>query len=599
MFRTNLSLIFFFITSFGFSQVSRVDTAILGRAGSTYISEQEFLNRFELTPGLYRHRTSQLDAEKLYFLYSMVAEKILAQEAMKYDLDRDTLFQQAMFHISAMLARDELYRREIQNKITISPAERREGIRRALDQRIISYIFFSSADDAAFVLSRLKNPAEFDRMQIDSSMHAMRDTASIVWGDADTAIENAAYRLKPGEISPVVRAGDGFYILKLIRSAPNQFYENMQSTVLAERVLKSLRLRKEHVRADEYLAQFMREKTGYSPPRAFRDFALSCVKALKRNPGDTLITETVYRQLLADCKDILQDTLIIAGSRSWSVREALDKLYEKGMYFVMNDSGFVMHRLYDEFHDWVRLELLEQEAIREGLDRSSAVQQQLEPWRDELLAYEFRNYMNKHVAISDEEVLKYFHSTDTGFALPQVRILALHTVSLEKMKDALAMLSEGHTLQDVVTRYGDGVGGDTSFFPISERPPLGELAWAMSPGQRYGPVQDSTGFSFFELLEKRNVSVRSDSLLRARLTEARSELLRMKRKRKTDLFLAQEANRLGIAVYEDRLTRLTVTTTPMLAYRLLGFGGRMFAAPFVDKQYDWVGINPPDQPVVP
>jgi len=599
MFRTIATLIACLVPALLFSQIAPADTAILARVGKAAISEQEFLNRFELTPGLYRHRPSQLDAEKLYFLYSMVAEKLLAQEALRYDLDRDSLFQKALFHLGAMLARDELYRREVQNKVSITPLERREGIRRALDQRIISYVFFPSKEDAEFVRNRLHLAADFDRLKLDSSMQSIRDTASIVWGDADTAIENATYRLRVGEISPVVHAGDGFYILKLVRSTPNTFYENMQPEVLSERVLKSIRLRKEHTRADEFLAEFMKHKTGYSPPRVFRSFAYACIDVLKRNPKDTLISETIYRQILASCKDILQDTLIVAESRSWNVHDALDRLYEKGFFFSSTDSGSVMHRLYDEFHDWVRLELLEQQAVREGLDRSAEVQQQLQPWRDQLLAFSFRNYMNNHVTVSDEDVLKYVRSTDTGFVLPQVRILTLHTQSLDDMKTALAMVAEGHSLRDAIVRYAGGNGGDTNFFPISERPPLGEIAWTLEPGQQYGPLQDSSGFVFFELLQKRNVSVTSDSLLKARLTESRSELLRMRRKRRMDLFLAQEADRLGVSLYDDRLTHLKVTAIPMLAYRLLGFGGRMFAVPFVDKQYDWVGVNPPDQQILP
>ena len=54
---------------------------VVARAGNAFISEREFQERFELTPGLYRHRKAQLEQEKLTFLYSMIAEKLLAQEA--------------------------------------------------------------------------------------------------------------------------------------------------------------------------------------------------------------------------------------------------------------------------------------------------------------------------------------------------------------------------------------------------------------------------------------------------------------------------------------------------------------------------------------
>jgi hypothetical protein len=32
----------------------------------------------------------------------------------------------------------------------------------------------------------------------------------------------------------------------------------------------------------------------------------------------------------------------------------------------------------------------------------------------------------------------------------------------------------------------------------------------------------------------------------------------------------------------------------MMTYRILGFGGRMFAAPFVSRQVDWINIENPE-----
>ena len=42
-----------------------------------------------------------------------------------------------------------------------------------------------------------------------------------------------------------------------------------------------------------------------------------------------------------------------------------------------------------------------------------------------------------------------------------------------------------------------------------------------------------------------------------------------------------------------------VTPLPMLAYRLLGFGGRMFDVPFVQPQTDWLNEEPPKEVILP
>jgi hypothetical protein len=44
---------------------------------------------------------------------------------------------------------------------------------------------------------------------------------------------------------------------------------------------------------------------------------------------------------------------------------------------------------------------------------------------------------------------------------------------------------------------------------------------------------------------------------------------------------------------------LDVTTIPMMTYRILGFGGRMLAVPFVVPELDWLDVNEPDQRIQP
>jgi hypothetical protein len=83
------------------------------------------------------------------------------------------------------------------------------------------------------------------------------------------------------------------------------------------------------------------------------------------------------------------------------------------------------------------------------------------------------------------------------------------------------------------------------------------------------------------------------------VTAAAAELLRMKQRRLVTMFLSQSANRRGFDLYQDRLARLSVSPVPMLAFRFLGFGGRMFAVPFVDPQLDWLNVEPPEEILLP
>ena len=61
---------------FGNAQTSGNEHSAIARAGAMYISEQEFLERYELLPWQYRNRANNVEESKLVFLYSLVAEKL-------------------------------------------------------------------------------------------------------------------------------------------------------------------------------------------------------------------------------------------------------------------------------------------------------------------------------------------------------------------------------------------------------------------------------------------------------------------------------------------------------------------------------------------
>jgi len=578
----------------------------LGKAGDAFISEREFLERFELTPGLYRHRKPQLEEEKEAFLYSMIAERLLAQEALSRKLDQDTVFQQWMLEITKMVSRDELYREEVREKVAVSNKDIAEGSKRALKQLLLRYIFFTREEDALFVRGQIKNGGDFEAISIDSSMNALRDTATVIWGDADTTIEEAAYRLSVGEVSPVINAGGGWYIIKLAYSNTNEYYSIMQPQVLSERVAIRIRARRERKRVAEFSKGLLAGTNGYSSPEAFKKFSegLSSVFARHITGERSAVTENMVSELSDSLAGELNDTLIVAGSRIWKVREVIYALYMKGFEIKAGQLAGLNKKLYNEFRGWVEQELLSQEALRRGLDRLPEVEKILEPWRQQNLAVMMRRYINRSITVSEGEIYAHLKSADTSFTIPQVNIRLLRTLSTEDMRGAVLELESGAPFQKVAEKWSADPesrkrGCETGFFPVTERPPLGEIAWQMEEGQIYGPLFDSAGATMFELLGKKKVSFSSDTALSSRLSAGKSELLRMKQKRKLNLFLAQAGQKRGFSIFQERLGKLQVSNVPMLAFRLLGFGGRMFAAPFVEKNLEWLQVEPPEGLIFP
>jgi parvulin-like peptidyl-prolyl isomerase len=601
-----LFLLLFVASPCALSQVSGRDESYIGRAGSVYITEGEFLERFELTPGLYRHPGAGLEGEKEAFLVSMIAEKLLAQEAGDRGWDRDSLVQDDLLEITKLLARDELYRIEVSRRVSVSPAEITTGVRQAQNQRLTRFLFFDNQDDASFVRARLRSGANIFELKIDSSIAFLADTATVHWGEADTTIEHAAYRLKPGQISPVLRSGDGWYILQFVSTTPNLQYLAMAPGVQRDRVADKIRSRKERARMVEYMDEVLGKSHASSPPETFRTFTRILGEVLVTHVRDSSagVTLEVRTELRSRCAARILDTLVVAGQKVWTVGDVIDRLYRTSFSLPANRINRLPGILHATIREWVELELLAQEAMRRGCDRAPAVSRSISQWRDFFLAFAAKDRLNKSVAVGNAEVYAFLQKKNPGSAVPHVQLRELRTSSFEEMRVALGELDRGVSFPEVIERWSidpraRGTKGLTRLFAITERPSIGEIAWRLPIGERYGPVRDSAGIEFFEVVAKDSGRARGDTSAAARFLDARRELLSMKQRRKLNLFLASAGQKRGFDIYDDRLRQIHASPIPMLTYRFLGFGGRMFAVPFVDRNVDWISVEPPSETLVP
>lgn len=575
-------------------------TAVIARAGDLYITEKEFLQRFELLPGLSQSRRSRVEQAKLELLYSLIGEKLLAQEAIARKLDQDSILLSAYEDIRKMLARDRLYREEVSSKVTLSDKEINQAVEEAQRELLVSFVYFRNREDAEFIRRQMVTPSDFEKIELDSSLGALRDTATVIWGDADPAIERSAYSLKTNEISSVVPAGSGFYILRVSAVRRSSYFNSLQFSVLREKVIGKLRERKEEARLDIFTRKFFKDEDGYSRPEPLARLAQAMTATFARDTssGTLLFTEEKASEVKERCAPWLSDTISVAGRRGWTTGEVIDQLFLKRFKVSDEKKRSLPHLLNNQLRVWVQQELLAEEALRRGLDRRPGVQRELEVWHQSYLAHAMKQYIRQRTSVADSEIWTYLESVDSTAAIPKVQIRELQTGSLDEMSEALAELERGLSFEEAVQRWSNDPKliekhGLTEAFSISERYPIGELAWQMEIGERYGPLKLPRGYLYFELVAKERESLSTDSSFVRKSERARRELLRMKEKRMMDLFLAQVGEKRGFDVFQDRLARIKVTPIPMMTFRTLGFGGRMFAVPFVDRQIDWINVEPP------
>lgn len=426
-----------------------------------------------------------------------------------------------------------------------------------------------------------------------------------LFGDADSTLENEVYKLKKDEISQVISAGSGFYIVKVLHISQNKYVASMQQNALRQYVIDVLRLRKERARLDEYMAEALKDKKGYSIPKTFYLLveAMADVYFNKQHQHNALFSPEVLNDVRTACANILSDTLCVVGGSFWSVGDVIDKLMNKLFTADTINRAALPHIINTQIQILVQQELLEQEALRRGLDQQPGVKEKYNIWRDAILASSMKEYVQSIVSVPDDEIYASIKNNNPAFSLPQVKLRWIKTATINEMTDAINKMRNGIPLEKIFSReVSDSSGriltGETDFFDITENPPLGEIAWKMETGETYGPMVWQDGILFFQLLEKKEQAAH-DTVFLSFYNSMKKRLHTMKAKKLLNSFLAQTAYEKSVGIYEDRLKQISVTPIPMMTYRILGFGGRMFEVPFVDPQTEWLNVEPPKTKVLP
>jgi len=275
----------------------------------------------------------------------------------------------------------------------------------------------------------------------------------------------------------------------------------------------------------------------------------------------------------------------------------LGELLEKFKYedFLADErEGLAFRRaLNEEVRSLVARELLAREGRRLGLQYTEAVRGDLQVWADYLSAAVLWHTIRDSVRVGDREIMAFLvnHADVLGRAF-EVNVREVLCASSEDAALVADRLGGGMSLEEAARQYSRRAawaarGGESGYFLVAEHPEIGFEALNADSGVLVGPVKSPDGFSLFTTLGTR----------RTRETAADFETLKDNvRGRLTDEMKKQALDRAvaGLARQErpvinyDRLRDVNITNIPMFTRRLIGFGGRMNAAPLLMRQWDWV-----------
>ncbi len=220
--------------------------------------------------------------------------------------------------------------------------------------------------------------------------------------------------------------------------------------------------------------------------------------------------------LLGSCKtspsNQKENALARVGNKYLTIEEAKAHIPD---FVLAEDSTNALHR-YRE--NWVRQQLLLQEANRLGLMQKEEVQQKLEQARQEVLREALKNYViqtkEDDLNITDNEARSYYQSHKKQFELNEAFVQFRHmkTNTIKEARAARQDLLDGIPWPEVAQQYA--INPDVAINESKQYWPISMAAQGIDIMHRYlniigqseiSPIQRVNGvYHFVQLMDKRS-----------------------------------------------------------------------------------------------
>jgi parvulin-like peptidyl-prolyl isomerase len=571
------------------------ENKILARIGDRVITDQEFRVRYELTPQLFRENR-RIDTElKLEFLYSLIAEKLLAKYGEETRLDTSAIVKESLKYFEEMFVRDALYKKVI-----------RENAKSKADS-LLSY-YLNNANNVQMICifsldeTEIRNIHNLIRMGVafDSLFTELRtgknDTVNVSIGDLSESIEDQLFPLTDGSVSEPIKMEDGWYIFKILRRYNPVFYktkgwENDYKT--SERIAKE---RAELELYDIFINNFFRNKEMRVNSKHLKNLSSEIFSILESRhlrdrssaPYSLLVSDFFYIKNNLDAETINQ-TIVDLGTQKYSVADFISFMRFDIFSTDTLEPRHVFNTLSNKLRKYVEYKLLADEGYKMGLQNSFEVKSQLQMWKDNYYMQLVTSTFIDSANITDQEVLVYSRNNANSIKTKKVKILQIFSDSLETMGKILAEIEIGIDFKELAKRYSinelDQNSIESGYFSITENGEVGRIADRMKIGEIYGPLKIDNRYVIFKLIDIKEDSAKISSIPNE---ELKRELGYLKKQNSYNNFISNLAAKYDLKLFPSILNDVQVTSHQSIIYNYLGFGGRILAVPLLNVNMDWV-----------
>lgn len=350
-------------------------------------------------------------------LNEMIDKRLMIQESLSIGLDKIPEFIEAYDLAGLNLSLDMLRKEEVVNKVKIADDEIRKRFINLYESVRLRHLFIKDQKKGEELLRILREGGDFKAIvekesgDPESIRKKGGDTGFKRRGEMFKEIAEAAFRLKEGEISGLIKTVRGFHI---IRVEEKKKPEGDIPRKVKKRIRRIIFKEKELVRNREYLESLRKDAE-----IIIDEDAMKSIQPEDKFDGGKMIIATV------NGKAIMHDEILI-------------KLKSRPKPKTGEKADVLKKSVIESL---IRHKLLDIEALKKNYEKNENFQNSLEPVRNSLLLRLLsKNIIAGAVKLEIAEVKNYYEDNEEKFREPdQVK---LSIVLLKRMKTAKSVMEE-------------------------------------------------------------------------------------------------------------------------------------------------------------
>lgn len=220
------------------------DAKVIATVNGSKITSEDFSREVKALPEYLRAMADTPQGKK-EMIDTLVMRELILQQATKDGIDKDKEIEEKLAELKKRIVVDTYLKKKVEADSKISDEELKKFYDQNIDkfktgdQLRASHILVKSEQEAQAILDQLKKGSSFEELaktkSIDSSAAKGGDLGWFGKGNMVPVFEKAAFALKEGQQSGIVKSDFGFHIIKLTgkRTAGTRPFEEVKDQIKA------------------------------------------------------------------------------------------------------------------------------------------------------------------------------------------------------------------------------------------------------------------------------------------------------------------------------------------------------------------------------